>query len=125
MNIPKGELKIAVPDSVKGKWGAVKIVVEDKSTKKQQEFTVKLNSEFKIPNSTLKIAVGEFLPEFKMSADTVTSASNEPNNPAVRVKVYEGDKEIFKGWLYSKFPTIHPFEHPKYSLHLKEGVKKG
>jgi hypothetical protein len=125
MNVPKGELSIAVPDSVKGKWSAVKLVVEDKATKKKQEFTVNLNSELKIPNSNLKIAVGDFLPEFKMDAQTITSASNEPKNPAVRVKVFEGDKEIFKGWLYSKFPTIHPFEHPKYGLALKEGIKKG
>ena len=125
MNVPKGELSIAVPDSVKGKWSAVKLVVEDKTTKKKQEFTVNLNSELKIPNSNLKIAVGDFLPEFRMDAQTITSVSNEPKNPAVRVKVFEGDKEIFKGWLYSKFPTIHPFEHPKYGLALKEGVKKG
>jgi hypothetical protein len=125
MNVPKGELSIAVPDSVKGKWSAVKLVVEDKATKKKQEFTVNLNSELKIPNSNLKIAVGDFLPEFRMDAQTITSASNEPKNPAVRVKVFEGDKVIFKGWLYSKFPTIHPFEHPKYGLALKEGVKKG
>jgi len=125
MNVPKGELSIAVPDSVKGKWSAVKLLVEDKATKKKQEFTVNLNSELKIPNSNLKIAVGDFLPEFRMDAQTITSASNEPKNPAVRVKVFEGDKVIFKGWLYSKFPTIHPFEHPKYGLALKEGVKKG
>ncbi len=125
MSMPKGELKIVVPDSVKGKWSAVKLVVEDKSTKKQQEYTINLNSDFKIPNSDLKIAVGDFLPEFRMDADTITSASNTPNNPAVRIKVFEGSKEIFKGWLYSKFPTIHPFEHPKYALFLKEGIKKG
>ncbi len=125
MNVPKGELSITVPDSVKGKWSAVKLVVEDKTTKKKQEYTVNLNSELKIPNSNLKIAVGDFLPEFRMDAQTITSSSNEPKNPAVRVKVFEGDKEIFKGWLYSKFPTIHPFEHPKYGLGLKEGVKKG
>ncbi len=125
ITIPKGELAIVVPDSVKGKWSAVRLVVEDKAAKKQQEYTVKLNSELKIPNSDLKVAVGDFLPEFKMSGNTVTSASNTPNNPAVRIKVYEGSKEIFKGWLYSKFPTVHPFEHPKYGLALKEGLKKG
>ncbi len=124
MAVPK-ELKVVVPDSVKGKWSGVKLVLEDKGAKKQQEYTINLNSELKVPNSNLKIAVGDFLPEFRMDADTITSASNNPTNPAVRIKVFEGDKEIFKGWLYSKFPTIHPFEHPKYGLVLKEGVKKG
>jgi hypothetical protein len=123
--VPKVEMKIVVPDSVKGKWSGVVLIVEDKSTKKKQEFKVNLNSDLKIPNSNLKVAVGDFLPSFKMDGSTITSTSNDTANPAVRVKVFEGDKEIFKGWLYSKFPAIHPFDHPKYGLGLKEGIKKG
>jgi hypothetical protein len=42
----------------------------------------------------------------------------------VGLKVLEEDKELFKGWLYSKFPAIHPFEHPKYAVMLKNGIKK-
>ena len=124
-SVPKVEMKIIVPDNVKGKWSGVILIVEDKSTKKKQEFKVNLNSDLKIPNSNLKVAVGDFLPSFKMDGSTITSASNDSGNPAVRVKVSEGDKEVFKGWLYSKFPAIHPFEHPKYGIGLKEGIKKG
>ncbi len=123
ITMTKTEVKVVVPDSVKGKWSAVKIIVEDKMAKKSQEFTVNLNSDLKIPDSNLRVSVGEFLPNFRMDVGTITSMSNEPNNPAVGIKVYEGDKEIFKGWLYAKFPDIHPFEHPKYGLALKEGVK--
>jgi hypothetical protein len=122
---PKAELKIVVPDAVKGKWAAVRITVEDKAAKKSQEYSVNLGGELAIPNSNLKVAVGEFLPDFKMAEGAITSGSNDLNNPAVRITVSEGGKEIHKGWLYSKFPTIHPFEHPKYGLALKEGVKKG
>ena len=123
--MPKGETTIKVPDAVKGKWKGVVLVVEDKASKKSSEYTVNLNSDLKVPNSNLKIEVGDFLPDFKMDGLTITSMSNEMNNPAVRVKVFEDGKEVFKGWLYQKFPTIHPFEHPKYSLALKSGVKKG
>jgi hypothetical protein len=128
---PKAELKVVIPDAVKGQWSAVKIVVEDKGAKKVQEYKVNLNGELKIPNSDLKVVVGEFIPDFRMDAATITSASNQPNNPAVGVRVMQGDKQIFPepgkqwGWLYSKFPAIHPFEHPKYGVTLKEGVKKG
>jgi hypothetical protein len=133
LNIPKGETKLVVPESLKGKWSAVKIVVTDKGTQKSDEYTVKLNSEFKIPSSNLKIAVGDFLPDFRMEGTTVTSASDEPKNPAVGVKIFEADKQIFPapgkkwGWLYAKpeLRGIHPFEHPKYSIFLKEAVKKG
>ncbi|NOY65603.1 MAG: DUF2155 domain-containing protein, partial [Nitrospirae bacterium] len=37
----------------------------------------------------------------------------------------ENNKEIFNGWLYSKFPDIHPFQHEKFSVTLIEGIKAG
>jgi len=126
-----GKTQVQVPDSVKGKWSSAKIVVEDKVSKTKQEYTVKLNSEFNIPNSDLKIRVGEFLPDFKMEGLNLTSGSNEPRNPALGIRVFEKDKQIFPapgrqwGWLFAKVPSIHPFEHSKYGIILKEGVKKG
>lgn len=131
MMMPKGKTQIVVPDFVKGKWSAAKIILEDKASKKRQEYTVKLNSDFTIPNSGLKIHVGDFFPDFKMEGLTMTSASNQPGNPALAIRVYEGGKQIFPalgkqwGWLFAKVPSIHPFEHTKYGLILKEGVKKG
>jgi hypothetical protein len=125
-----GKTKVVVPDNVKGKWSAVTIVVIDKITGNSKDYTVNLNSDFKIPNSDLKVHVGDFLPDFKMEGTTLTSASNEPNNPAVGIKVFEKGKQIFPalgkqwGWLFSKMPTVHPLRHPKYNIVLKEGIPK-
>jgi len=121
--MPAGQPEVVVPETVKGKWSAVVITVEDKVHNKTEDVTVKLNSSFAIKDSKLKVQVGQFLPDFKMDGATITSRSDEPNNPAVRVTVYDGDNEIFKGWLYSKFPAIHPFQHERYGLLLKEGIK--
>ncbi|MBF0344240.1 MAG: DUF2155 domain-containing protein [Nitrospirae bacterium] len=115
--------EIVVPDSVKGKWESVKLTITDKQTKKSQAVNVKLGSEYKVHGSKLTIKVGDFLPDFKMDALTITSMSNETKNPAVIVTVKEEDKEIFKGWLYSKYPEIHPFEHDRYGVILMEGIK--
>ncbi|GAB4389762.1 MAG: DUF2155 domain-containing protein [Thermodesulfovibrionales bacterium] len=123
--VRKGETEVVVPDSVKGQWTAVTITVEDKAAGTEKDVTIKLGDEYTIPGSSVKVKVGEFLPDFRMQENVITSNSDEPNNPAVRVTVYEGPEEIFKGWLYSKFPAIHPFQHSKYGLLLKEGVKKG
>ncbi|NOY39391.1 MAG: DUF2155 domain-containing protein [Nitrospirae bacterium] len=120
--MPKGETRIVVPDSVKGKWEAVKIEILDKTSNKKEVVTVKLGSEYTIPDSNIKIKVGDFLPDFRMDGLSITSASDELKNPAVHITVYEGDKEIFKSWLYSNFPTIHPFQHEKYSLTLIEAI---
>ena len=131
MMMTGGKAQVTIPDFVKGKWGAAKIIIEEKATKKKLEYTVKLNSDFKVPNSNLKLSIGEYLPDFKMEGLSLTSVSNNPNNPALAVKVFENGKKIFPapekewGWLFEKVPTIHPFEHEKYGIILKEGIKKG
>jgi hypothetical protein len=122
--MPAGEPQIVVPDNVKGKWSAVVITIEDKTANTSEDVKISLNNSHTITGSNVKIEIGDFLPDFKMDGVTITSLSNDPNNPAVRVTVYEGEEELFKGWLYSKFPAIHPFQHEKYGLLLKEGLKK-
>lgn len=120
--IPQGEITINVPDTVKGKWRAVTLVVEDKANKSSRDHAVSLGGELAIPDSKLVIKVGDFLPSFAMDGATITSSSNEQNNPAVQVSIKEDGKEIFKGWLFSKFPTIHPFQHDRFGIILKGGV---
>jgi len=124
VTMPKGQTTVSLPDAVKGRWKSVVVEVEDKGSKKKTEYTINVNGDFKIPASNLKLVVSEFIPDFRMDGLTITSSSNEPNMPAVGLKVLEDDKEVFKGWLFSKYPAIHPFEHPKYAVMLKSGIKK-
>ena len=85
--MPQGKTQIIVPASVKGNWTGAIIVVEDKITKAKQEYTVKLNSDFKIPNTNLKIHIGDFLPDFRMNGLSLTSASNQPDQSCIK---YQG-----------------------------------
>lgn len=126
-----GKTEVVVPNSVKGKWSAAKLIVEDKATRTKHEYTVKLNSDFKIPDTDLRIHAGEFLPDFRMEGLRLTSGSNEARNPALAIRVFEKGKQIFPapgrqwGWLFGKVPSIHPFEHQRYAITLKEGIKAG
>ncbi len=122
---PKKESVIIEPDSVKGKWKAVKIAVSDKSTKKEAVYTVGIGTQFSIPDTNLAVKVESFLPDFTMSGAVMTSQSNEPKNPAARVRIYEGDKEIFKGWLFSLYPTTHAIQHPKFGFTLVGFIPAG
>ena len=121
---PPVEKKIVVPDDVKAGWKAVKVEVEFKEKKSKKAFTIPLNSEFKVPDSDLTLKVGSFLPHFTMAADQITSGSNNLENPAVQLEVFQEGKEIFHGWLFSKYPAVHPLTHDKYGVALLEGVKK-
>jgi len=125
----KTEFQVIVPPAVEKQWSAVKLIVEDRKLNKTDEFTVNVGEEFKIPESRLTVKVIHFLPDFKMSGQVITSASNEPNNPSAGVVIYDNGEQIFPtsgkwGWLYANFPTIHPFQHERFGLILKEGVRK-
>ncbi len=118
------EKKITVPDAVKGSWKAVKVEVDYKKAKSKKVLTVPVNSDVKVPDTDMTLKVGPFLPHFAMSADAITSNSNNLENPAVSVDVVQGGKVIFHGWLFSKFPDIHPFQNDTIGLKLVEAVKK-
>ncbi|MEW6599674.1 MAG: DUF2155 domain-containing protein [Nitrospirota bacterium] len=125
----KTEFQVVVPPEVTGMWSKVTIIVDDKKMNKKNEFTLNIGDEFTIPDSNLTVKIGPFLPDFKMSGTVITSSSNEPNNPSVGVAVFENGTRVFPpsgqwGWLYVKFPAIHAFQHERFALALKEGVKK-
>ena len=124
MDAPKVYRKIVVPKEVSAKWKAVKLTIEDKTAKATKEYTVSIGSEQAVPNTNIKVKVLFFLPDFRMGEKDITSASDKPNNPAAQVQVTEGGKEVWKGWLYSMHPGIHPFQHPRINLTLNGGVAK-
>ena len=125
----KTEFQVVVPPEIKAEWRQVVIIVEDRKENKTEEYRLNIGDEFKLPASNLTLKIGPFLPDFKMSGTVITSASNELVNPSVGIAVFEDGKQIFPasgefGWLYSKFPTIHSFQHERYGLILKEGFKQ-
>jgi len=113
---------VVVPDSVKGKWKAVQIAVADKNANQQKLYTINIGSALRLPNSNLTIKVENFLPHFGMEGTTLTSQSNELKNPAAQFSIREGDSEIFKGWLFSLYPTTHAFQHPQFGFTLVDYI---
>jgi hypothetical protein len=114
---------VRVPDGVRGKWRAVRLQVEVKGGgSPPQTVTVNLGGEAAAPGSTLKLRAGEFLPALQVKDNEITSASNEPSNPAALVTIWDDGKRVFQGWLFGKFPDMQPFEHPVYRVTLLEGV---
>jgi hypothetical protein len=120
-----GGRTVRVPDVVKGKWRGVRLQVEDKGGQgAPRVLTVALGGAAEIPGTGLTVQVQEFLPALQVKDNEVTSSSNEPTNPAVLVRVSEGEREAFRGWLFGKFPDMQPFEHPQVRITLIEGVPK-
>ena len=118
ITVKKEDIQVMVPDALKGKWKDVKIEVLDKETNKKSTITIPIGGEAAIEGSKLKVKVEIFLPAFVMEGANITSGSNDPKNPAAQIVITEDGKEIHKGWLFTLYPTTHPFEHPKFSLTL-------
>ncbi len=118
------EKNVLIPEDVKASWKAVKVQVDFKEKKTTKEFTVPLNSEFPVPDSDLTLKTGAFLPHFAMTADQITSNSNNLENPACSIEILVKGNQVFKGWLFTKFPDVHPFQHDMYGVKLVEGIKK-
>ncbi len=113
---------IVVPDTVKGKWQAVKIAVIDKTTAIQNIYTIPLNGKISLPSSSLTIEIEAFLPSFIKEGSTITSKSNELRNPGAKVLIAENGTLVFNGWLFARFPGAHAYRHPRYSFTLVDVV---
>ena len=123
-DMPKVDRKVVVPKEVAAKWTAVRLTIENKAAKSSKEYTVNVGGEQAVPNTNIKVKVLTFLPDFKMGEKDITSSSDKPNNPAAQIVVTDGGKEVWKGWLYSMHPGIHPFQSDKIGLTLNGGVSK-
>jgi hypothetical protein len=122
--MPKVERKVIASKEVTAKWKAVKLAIENKTTKTTKEYTLNIGSEMNIPNTKMTVKVLNFLPDFKMSEKEFYSASDKPNQPAAQVVVNENGKEIWNNWLFSMQPGVHPFQHENIGIVLTGGVSK-
>lgn len=118
----KKESMVVVPDGLKGKWKAVRIAVVEMGSRKETLHLVPVGADTPLPGTGLTIRVENLLPDFSMGAGVITSKSEQMENPAAQVKISEGGKEAFKGWMFLKFPDTHAFQHTKFALKLVEFV---
>jgi hypothetical protein len=118
----KKEALVVVPDTLKGKWKAVRIVVVEIASKKETAHIVPVGSDFPLSGTGLTLRVENLLPDFTMGSGVITSKSESMENPAAQVKIIEGGKDSFKGWMFAKFPDTHSYQHPKYALKLVDFV---
>ncbi len=118
-----GERPFVIPEGLKGKYTGVELRVEEKGKETSKTYMVGLHKSLTLPGSDLVIEVGDYLPSLSVGDSEVTSGLEE-TNPAVKVRVTEKGKELYSGWLFQNFPDVHPFQHERFALTLKRGIKK-
>jgi hypothetical protein len=121
---PKVPTRLVVPPEVAKTYSAIRLTWKDSGSGKEGAVDVPLGGSARLPNSEMEVRSDVFLPAFTMAADEITSQGVEPNNPAARITVVEKGSEIFSGWIFTNFPDVHPFQHPRFSLRLAGGVRR-
>jgi hypothetical protein len=121
---PKVPARLVVPPEIEKTYSAIRLTWKDSKSGKEGALDIPLGGSARVPDSELDVHADVFLPAFTMTADEITSKGVELTNPAARITVAEKGKEVFGGWIFTNFPDVHPFEHPRFSLRLAGGVKK-
>jgi hypothetical protein len=124
---------ILVPDYVRQTWSSVIFEVEFKEKRIKKRYVIPLHSEYNVPDTSLVIHVGDFLPALvgkdenlcskeKTTRFTLTSFSGEPENPAVYARIYVDGKLLYRRFLFSK-SNASGFKDDRYGVRLIEGIR--
>jgi len=116
--------RLEVPPEVLKAFAGIRLRWKDSTKNKEGVLEVPLEGTARIPDSDIDVRADVFLPSFTMSPQAITSSGIEEANPAARITVLEKNQEIFGGWIFTRFPDVHPFQHSRFSLKLEGGVPR-
>lgn len=116
--------KLVVPPEVTAAFSSIRLGWKDSQSGQGGTVEVPIGGSAPLPGSDLEIRADVFLPAFSMTAEQITSTGIGEENPAARIAVVEKGNEIFAGWIFTRFPEVHPFQHARFSLRLEGGVPR-
>lgn len=116
--------RLVIPPEVAAAYSGIRVAWRDAAGAKEGTIEVPLGESESIPGSSLEVRADVFLPAFTMASDMITSTGIEPENPAARVTVSEGGRELFAGWIFTRFPDVHPFRHERITIRLEGGIRR-
>ena len=116
--------QLVIPPEVVQAWSGIRLSWKDKQSGKEGKVDVPLGEASPLPDPSIVVRADAFLPAFTMGGGAITSQGVEAQNPAARITVFEKGKEVFAGWIFTRFPEVHPFTHPRFQLRLEGGVPR-
>lgn len=116
--------RLVVPPEVEKAYSGIRLRWKDSSNGKEGVIEVPLGGGTPLPDPSIVVRGDVFLPAFSMGGGAITSDGIQEQNPAARITVFEKGQEIFGGWIFTRFPDVHPFTHPRFQLLLEGGVPK-
>ena len=109
--------KVELGDDVKAKWKTVKLAVTA-GDGKEKTMQANVGGKLALSNGALELNVLAYVPDFQTVGGVVSSASNDPRNPAVLVQLSEKGKVIDNGWVFQELPEFNTYRNAKLKLRL-------
>jgi len=85
---------------------------------------LRLGERIPLEGSDLQITALQFVPDFIINENnTIATRSMQPNNPAVYIEGWQGETQVFSGWIFAKFPEfsrMHSEEETNLSFELRD-----
>jgi hypothetical protein len=110
-----GKATVNVPASVKAKWKAVELAVT--ADGKEQKVKVAVGGSIAV-GSGLMLEAAVFLPTYQSDFKTITSPSDNLDNPAVLLKLRRDNQVVSEGWAFQKLPEFDTFKSDKVKVKL-------
>lgn len=114
---PNGVRYVEV-DPTKSKWKAVDIDIVDKKNGTRKKYSIPIGNTLEIPESPVTVTVQAFYPDFVMENGVALSKSDVLNNPGAKVRVLEGGKPVYTGWLFGRGVSAAPFKKMRHEFYL-------
>ena len=116
--------RLNIPADVKAKWKSVELSLSgnDISPRKVQ---VAIGGETDIGKSGLVVRVVAYVPAFQSDTGTVTSTSNNPDNPAVLIQLVDKGQLLSEGWVFQKLPDFNTFASDRLQVQLLAAAAAG
>ena len=119
------EIEIKVSDEVAAGWSAVLLSVSELGA--ARELRAPLGENIALEQTGMVLRADAFLPSYTSDFNTITSASNTLDNPAVMVWLTKGDEVVARGWVFQNLPEYNTFKSDSVDVQLlsAESIETG
>lgn len=119
-SVGSGAKEVRVSDEVRATWKVVEVELTDTDSAVKKVLKLDVGKKVAIEGTNFKISAVVFIPHYVIYEDHIGSKTNELNNPAVLMELFDGDKSVARGWIFKSFTTFNSFVHEKYTIALLE-----
>jgi hypothetical protein len=109
--------RLNIPADVQAKWKSVELALSGKNIS-PHNVHVPIGGETQIDQSGLLLRVVAYVPAFISDNGTVSSASNNPDNPAVLVQLVDKGQVQSEGWLFQNLPDFNTYSSNRLQVKL-------